>query len=266
MNTTKGMVFNMKSKKIVSLILVFIFISTLFSSCGDAIPGNNISIDINDESVSDIYLKEERKFEFKSVGYGYDNCFFISNEEDNGYFYMENVVTKEKTKVLEKHVVTCFSYEEYLYCILENNSIIRILYTGEDETLIFEGESEISRLYVDGYNDIRVLYFMMNNTCYRYFINEKILDKLFYHENTYYFIPISNYEIEWSYLTPEWLKYLEETGDSDNGNYMKVTNIMSYDVLSKQSTEIDNFTSNIVNENDEDKEVPPTIIITTNPS
>ena len=107
---------------------------------------------------------------------------------------------------------------------------------------------------------------MMDNTVCRYFMSEKILDKLIYHENLYYFIPISNYKIVWSYLTPEWLKYLEETGDLDNQNYIKTVNIMSYDVLSKQNIEIDDFTSNIVNENDEDKEVPPNIIIATNPS
>lgn len=237
MSITKGMVFNMKNNKSVSLIFILIFISTLFSSCGDAIPGNNISIDINDESERDRYLKEERKFEFKSEGYSHDNITYFSNEEDNGYFYMENVVTKEKTKVLEEHVVTGsgFTYEEYLYCILENNSIIRVLYTGEDEILIFEGDGEISHLYVDGYDDIRVLYFIMNKTCYRYFVNEKILDKLFYHENLCNITPVSNYRIDWHLLDPQYTQYVEETGDWDNYTGRRSVFYIYYDVLNNKN-------------------------------
>jgi hypothetical protein len=227
------------------ILLTFIFISVILISCSDKVLATNISADIKGESEKDRYLAEERERIDKSSGYGYDDCYFFTNSEgsyDNkalnmkadDYFYKYNIETKEITKVFEKSVFDHFGYEGYLYCVLEDNSIVRILQTGEDETLIFKGDGEITDLYVDGCKDIRVLYFKMNDACYRYFVNEKILDKLFYHKDLYYFNPISNYKIEWSFTDPLWTKYVEETGDRENYSERRMAFLVNYDVLNNK--------------------------------
>lgn len=220
----------MKKKLFISLILVCVIVSIS-------------SIVIYAETISkntlQNYLSQSRVISEDRIGYGYDDySYYISSE--NNYLYKINKTTYEKYLVCQKEFSEVYEHKNHIYCV-DDNKIVSISPNGVYEKLVFNGNHPIRNLFVDDY----AMYFIMDNTIYRFFVNESKLDALITHDNLYTFIPVSNQVMEWNYLTDEWLDYLNTTQDTSNSLGIKTTVTQSTNLITKESVEIPDFSKYI---------------------
>ena len=85
----------------------------------------------------------------------------------------------------------------------------------------------------------------MDNTIYRYFIEEAKLDVILHSDNLISFIPISNYVFEWNCFSSEWLSYLKENGNPENPYEIDTDDVFRYDIKNGENTPICDFTINL---------------------
>lgn len=220
----------MKKKLFLSLILVCVIVSI----CSIVIYAETIS-----QNTLQNYLSQNRTISEDRIGYGYDDySYYISSE--NNYLYKINKTTYEKYLVCQKEFSEVYEHKSHIYCV-DNDKIVSLSPNGGYEKLVFSGNYPISNLFVDDY----AMYFIMENTIYRFFVNESKLDALITHDNLYSFIPVSNQVIEWNYLTDEWLDYLKTTQDTSNSLEIKTTVTQSTNLITKESVEISDFSKYI---------------------
>ena len=186
------------------------------------------------------YLSCEMRFEPDTVGYGYDGYVFFINSNDKNYLYKYNIETKDKELFYEDSITCLYYFRSHIYCATKDNTIIELDPNGEYHGVVFTGNKPISNLYCDQY----ALYFIMDSTIFRYFINEEKLDTILYNDCLISFIPITNQVIEWNCYSKDWLDYLRDTHDLENHCEIKTDTVFSYDLRTGKSTPIDDFTFN----------------------
>ena len=132
------------------------------------------------------YLSCEMRFEPDTVGYGYDGYVFFINSNDKNYLYKYNIETKDKELFYEDSITCLYYFRSHIYCATKDNTIIELDPNGEYHGVVFTGNKPISNLYCDQY----ALYFIMDSTIFRYFINEEKLDTILYNDCLISFIVV----------------------------------------------------------------------------
>ncbi len=137
------------------------------------------------------YFSVEREFDV--VDNALDYSTYLYSNEETGYLYSRNVDTKEERLIYDKNVTNHYVWDGNIYCIVDGNSIVKIAVDGSDPETILTTEKDIDRLYV---ND-ELIFYQMDNSIYRYYIESGITDCIVEADYIYFFYPYSNFVVEW---------------------------------------------------------------------
>lgn len=137
------------------------------------------------------YFSAEREFDV--VDNALDYSTYLYSNEETGYLYSRNVDTKEERLIYDKNVTNHYVWGGNIYCVVDGNSIVKIAVDGSDPETILTTEKDIDRLYV---ND-ELIFYQMDNSIYRYYIESGITDCIVEADYIYFFYPYSNFVVEW---------------------------------------------------------------------
>ena len=109
----------------------------------------------------------------------------------------------------------------------------RSLDSGEEETIYTDSEV-LDEVFLEP----RLAYIMKKDTIYRLYIPTRQLEPVFTDSALERFYPISNLKIGVYLTNPEWTRYLEETGDTENEHGIPGKFEYTVDLATGEKTEV----------------------------
>ena len=114
-------------------------------------------------------------------------------------------------KLLDEYKTVWF-FDGNAYSLRNKQVLVKTnLQTGEEEELYRDNEG-IDTMYLEP----EMAYIKKGTSLYRLYIPTRRLEKVFTDEGFVGFYPISNVKVEARVLTPEYMQYVKETGDTEN--------------------------------------------------
>lgn len=155
--------------------------------------------------------------------------FFSSEQEFN---FDESYPPEQVTfSVSEDDSIWYFGTDAYIW--RGGHEIVkRSLDSGEEETIYTDSET-----LDDVVLEPRLAYIMKKDTIYRLYIPTRQLEPVFTDNALEDFYPISNLKIGVHLTNPEWTRYLEETGDTENEHGIAERLLYTVDIATGEKTE-----------------------------
>lgn len=141
------------------------------------------------------YFSEEREFSVNDDTYNGSTYFY--SDEETGYLYSRNVDTEEIKLIYAQNVTEHYLWGENLFCVVNGKNIVKITVTGQNPQTILTTTKDIDQLYV---ND-DIIFYLMDNSIYRYHITSEITDTISHDTNIFFFYPYSNMAVEYGNIT-----------------------------------------------------------------
>lgn len=144
----------------------------------------------------------------------------ITEKSADEFFGEEHSFNFDETKrALPRSVATSRFADNYywvfgdtMYGLDDYKDIVKIdLATGE-ETVVYTDPDRMDRVYLEP----EMAYIQKGNTIYRLHIPTQNVAEVFDDENLVDFLPLSNTSIRVTVTSPEYIEYLEETGNDEN--------------------------------------------------
>lgn len=188
-------------KKSLIIGATFVIIAAFILTAITSFALNESKTEDSKDPVYDEYFSSEKVFVNDCKGFGYDNCYFYS---DDSAVYMVDIKLRSEKKIYNASVSECYADREYLYCI-DGNNIIRIEIKSGKAALFLTESNDVSCLYA---SDNLLYYVVGGKYICRYFIPSNKRDVLVEDTDIAYIKPFSNYYIEWSNRTEKWSAYI----------------------------------------------------------
>ncbi len=135
---------------------------------------------------------------------------FFSSEQEFNFDESDPMVSRAALAVSDDDSVWYFGTDAYIW--RGGHEIVRrSLDSGEEETIYTDSEV-LDEVFLEP----RLAYIMKKDTIYRLYIPTRQLEPVFTDSALERFYPISNLKIGVYLTNPEWTRYLEETGDTEN--------------------------------------------------
>lgn len=147
---------------------------------------------------------------------------YLYSDEDTGHLYSYNIETEEETLIYKDNITDYYVHEEYIYCVINGNKIIRINANGTNPKEMIVTNLGINQIYA---ND-DIIYYSTDNSIYQYYISSKTNNCIVNDENIYFFFPCSNIIVEWNTI--------------DNYRNIKQKNIQTNQIDIKDAFSFDN--------------------------
>lgn len=136
------------------------------------------------------YFSKER--EFVVVDNALDSSTYLYSDKETGYLYSRNIDTKEENLIYKGNVTNHYIYNGQIYCVVNGKTLIKIDIDKKFSQTIFITNKNIDKIYAN--EDL--IFYLANNTIYRYHIESRKTDILVTDDYIHYFYPYSNYVIE----------------------------------------------------------------------
>lgn len=135
---------------------------------------------------------------------------FFSSEQEFNFDESDPMVSRADLGASDDDSIWYFG--EDIYIQRGRHEIVRrSLDSGEEETIYTDSEG-MDQVVLEP----RLAYIMKKDTIYRLYIPTRQLEPVFTDSALERFYPISNLKIGVYLTNPEWTRYLEETGDTEN--------------------------------------------------
>ncbi len=135
---------------------------------------------------------------------------FFSSEQEFNFDESDPTTSRAALAASEDDSIWYFGTDVYIW--RDGHEIVRrSLDSGEEETIYTDSEV-LDEVFLEP----RLAYIMKKDTIYRLYIPTRQLEPVFTDSALERFYPISNLKIGVYLTNPEWTRYLEETGDTEN--------------------------------------------------
>ena len=142
-------------------------------------------------------------------------------------------------KLLDEYKTVWF-FDGNAYSLRNKQVLVKTnLQTGEEEEL-YRDDDGIDMMYLEP----EMAYIKKGTSLYRFHLPTQILEKVFTDEGFNWFRPISNIKVEVHILTPQYVKYVQETGDKENLHGIPMVNQYELNVNTGEMVEIKEMLGN----------------------
>ena len=142
-------------------------------------------------------------------------------------------------KLLDEYKTVWF-FDGNAYSLRNKQVLVKTnLQTGEEEEL-YRDDDGIDMMYLEP----EMAYIKKGTSLYRFHLPTQILEKVFTDEGFNWFRPISNIKVEVHILTPQYVKYVQETGDKENLHGIPMVNQYELNVNTGEMVEIKGMLGN----------------------
>ena len=135
---------------------------------------------------------------------------FFSSEQEFNFDESDPMVSRADLGASDDDSIWYFGEDIYIWRG-RHEIVRRSLDSGEEETIYTDSEV-LDEVFLEP----RLAYIMKKDTIYRLYIPTRQLEPVFTDSALERFYPISNLKIGVYLTNPEWTRYLEETGDTEN--------------------------------------------------
>ncbi|MGN0626646.1 MAG: hypothetical protein ACI4IT_01605 [Oscillospiraceae bacterium] len=230
------------------LILTLIVLVVFISSCAEQTKENSSMEEESLESISGEASSEDLSLEAPKLPSDYDLSYeeYFSKERKRtdlslvcqGYFfhigYKGQFYRYRSEKRVPSHgereyellfsdgVVNGYTIaRNRVYFMADGKRIYSAAYygsfSGDDIEMIYEFQEPLSGDITDFFADDALLWFRAGPTVYRLHLSSGTLDEVYTNEEMILARPLSNYSIEYDVYKPEYLDFLANGGDPENG-------------------------------------------------
>ena len=156
---------------------------------------------------------------------------FFSSEQEFNFDESDPTTSRAALAASEDDSIWYFGTDVYIW--RDGHEIVRrSLDSGEEETIYTDSET-LDEVFLEP----RLAYIMKKDTIYRLYIPTRQLEPVFTDNALEDFYPISNLKIGVHLTNPEWTRYLEETGDTENEHGIAERLLYTVDLATGEKTE-----------------------------